>query len=85
MNINLHIERLVLDGIDLTPDQQQLLQASITSELTLLLSNGGLAPHLVEGITLARLSTNGIQLTGNNPTQLGQQIARSVYGGIGHE
>lgn len=85
MNINLHIERLVLDGINLTPDQQQLLQASIVSELTLLLSNGGLAPHLVEDITLSRLSTNGIQLTGNNPTQLGQQIARSVYGGIGHE
>ena len=33
---------------------------------------------------LPQLSTGGIQLTGGkNPTQLGQQIAQSVYGGIG--
>jgi hypothetical protein len=33
-----------------------------------------------------RLSTSCIQLTGgNNPTQLGQQIAQSAFGGIGHE
>ena len=34
---------------------------------------------------LPQLSTGGIQLTGDNPTQLGQQIAQSVYGYIGHE
>jgi hypothetical protein len=85
MNINLHIERLVLDGVNLAPDQRHLLQASITAELTRLFSDGGLAPHLVEGVALPRLSTNDIQLTGNSPTQFGQQIAQSVYGGIGHE
>ena len=85
MNIYLHIERLILDGVNITPGQRHLLQASVTTELTRLLCEGGLAPNLVEGTTLARLSTRGIQLTGNNPTQLGRQIAQSVYGGIGHE
>ena len=85
MNINLHIERLVLDGINIAPGQRDLLQASITTELTQLLNNAGLADNLVEGVSLARLSTSSIQLTGNSPTQLGQQIAQSVYGGIGHE
>jgi hypothetical protein len=85
MNINLHIERLVLDGVSIAPDQRHVLQASITTELTRLLSNGGLSASLVEGVALARLSTSGMQFTGSNPTQLGQQIAKSVYGGIGHE
>ena len=48
-------------------DQRHLLQASLTTELTRLLSNGGLAASLVEGIALPRLSTSGIQLTSSNP------------------
>ena len=82
MNINLHIERLVLDGINISPGQRDLLQASITTELTQLLNNAGLAGMLVEGGALPRLSTNNIQLTSNKPMELGQKIAQSVYGGI---
>ena len=86
MNINLHIERLVLDGVNIAPGQRHLLQASVETELARLLTDGGLAPGLAQGTALPRLSTSGIQLTGgNNPTQLGRQIAQSVYGGIGHE
>ena len=85
MNINLHIERLILDGVDIAPGQHQLLQASVTSELTQMLNNGGLARNLSEGVALPRMSTSSIQLTDNKPMELGQQIAQSVYGGIGHE
>jgi hypothetical protein len=91
MNIKLHIERLVLDGVNIAPGQRHLLQASVEAELTRLLMAGGLSPSLAQGTVLPRtvlprISTGGIQLTaGNNPTQLGQQIAQSVYGGIGHE
>jgi len=85
MNINLHIERLVLDGVDIAPGQRHLLQASVETELTRLLTDRGLTPSLAQGVALPRLSISGMQLTGNNPTQLGQQIAQSVYGGIGHE
>lgn len=82
MNINLHIERLVLDGVNIAPGQRHLLQASVITELTQLLNNGGLANIFVESVALPRLSTNSIQLTDNKPKQLGQQIAQSVYGGI---
>ncbi|MDT4331506.1 hypothetical protein ACQE3E_13815 [Methylomonas sp. MED-D] len=85
MNIHLHIERLVLDGVDLAGHSRGELQAGMTAELTRLLSEGGLATHLVGGGALPRLSTNAVQLTGNNPTQIGQQIAQSVYRGIGNE
>jgi hypothetical protein len=85
-SIQLHIERLVLDGVNIAPGQSYLLQASVETELTRLLTDGGLAPNLAEGVALPRLSTSGIQLTGDdNPAQLGRQIAQSVYGGIGHE
>jgi len=40
MNINLHIERLVLDGVDISPDQGDLLQASVINELTQLFNGG---------------------------------------------
>ncbi|MDR4484437.1 MAG: hypothetical protein R3B95_14715 [Nitrospirales bacterium] len=85
MNVKLHIERLVLDGMNIAPEQQHLLQASVIAELTRLLTEGGLSPSLAQGVAVPRISTDGIQLTGNNPTQFGQQIAESVYGSIGHE
>lgn len=86
MNINLHIERLVLDGLDLAPEQRPLLQAAVESELSRLLTERGLSPSLAQGMAVPRLSAQDIQTTSsNNPTQLGQQIAQSVYGGIGHE
>ncbi len=85
MNIKLHIDRLVLDGLDFSPDQQQVLQTSVVNELTRLLSEGGVAPHLSGGIALARLSAGDIQVADSRPAQLGRQIAQSVYGGIGYE
>jgi hypothetical protein len=85
MNINLHIERLTLDGVDIAPGQRHLLQGAVEAELTRLLTTGGLSPDLTRGVAVPRISAGGMQLTaGNNVTQLGQQIAQSVYGGIGH-
>jgi len=85
MNINLHIERLVLDGVNITAGQRHLLRASVEAELPRLLTDGGLAPGLAQGVALPRLSAGAMQLTGSNPAQLGRQIAQSVYVGIGHE
>lgn len=85
MNINLHIEQLLLDGVQIAPNQRHLLQASIEAELTRLLSQGGLAPGMNQGLAVPKISAANLQLTpGNNPTQLGQQIAASVYSGIGN-
>lgn len=85
MNINLHIERLVLDGVDIAPNQKHLLQNIVITELTRMLTESGISPDLARGVALPRIFAEGIQVTENNPVQLGQQIAQSVYGGIGHE
>jgi len=85
MNINLHIERLVLDGVNIAPGQRPLVQAAVESELTRLLTAGGLSPDLTGGGALHRVSANAIQLNSSagGPADLGRQIASSIYGGIG--
>jgi hypothetical protein len=84
MNIDLHIERLILEGVDLAPGQRPGLQAAVESELTRLLTEGGLAPQLTAGGALHRVTTPAIRLDrGNGPATLGHQIAGAVYGGIG--
>ena len=84
MNIKLHIERLILEGVDILPSQRHLLQTSLETELTRLLADGGLSPSLAGGVALPHVTASSIQLVGgNNPAQIGQQIAQSVYGGIG--
>ena len=83
VNINLHIERLVLDGISVEPHQQPMLKASLESELGRLLAQNGIAPGLQNGGAFNAIRTNSIDIgEKNEPSNLGRQIARSVYGGI---
>lgn len=83
MNINLHIERLVLNGIPIGPGQSPLLQAAVEAELTRLLVNGGLSGALRSGGTFYNVRTAGVQMAHDGgPARLGEQIAGAVYGGI---
>ncbi len=84
-DIHLHIERLILDGLPIEHSQGALVQAAVEAELTRLLTANGLASQLQSGGALPRLNANAIQLTrGGSPAQIGQQIAQSVYGGLGN-
>ncbi len=84
MNIVVHIERLVLDGLSIGPGQGARVQAAVESELSRLLTEGGLASGLQSGGAFANVRANSITpATGVHPTRLGQQIAQSVYSGIG--
>ena len=85
MKINLHIERLVVDGLNIAPGQSHVLQSVVATELTRMLMEGGISSDLAKGIALPHISVDSIRLTSNNAEQVGQQIAQSVYGGIGHE
>ena len=83
MNINLHIERLILDGLTLEAGQRGLLQAAVEAELSRLLSERGVAPALQTGGAQPHVRADAIQLAAeSNPTKLGLQIARSVHGSI---
>ena len=84
MNIHLHIERLVLDGLPIERNQATHVQAAVEAELTRLLGENGLAAGLQAGGAIPGIYANGIQLGDNNPTHMGNQIAQSVYSGIGN-
>ena len=79
MNINLHIDHLILEGIQLSPSQRALLQATVESELSRLLTVNGIPQHLEGGGNIPRLPTS-INVKNNiNPRQMGQGIAQSIY------
>ena len=83
MNINLHIDRVILDGLRLDDGQQKVLQATIEYELLSLIRDQGFAGELRDGGARPLLAADGIQLErGYSSMQLGRQIARSVYGGL---
>lgn len=84
MNVSLHIERLILDGIDIGPAQRPLLQEALQAELGRLLTEGGIGDGWADGGAVPSVRAGGFQMSGEgNPVQLGRQIAGSVYGGIG--
>ncbi len=84
MNINVSIERLILDGITLPHSQRPLVQASVEAELVRLLAADGLASSLQTGGAVRSIPGGSIQLANNNnPNTLGQQIAQAIYSGIG--
>lgn len=84
MNIRVHIEQLVLDGISVTPDGRSLLQATAEAELSRLLTDQGLASRLEAGGALQGVRCGTIALAERaSPSDMGQQIARAVYQGIG--
>ncbi len=82
-NINIHIDRIVLDGLSIPYHQQPLLKETVETELARLFTVNGLASGLQAGGAVSHISAGDIQLTDvNNPTDLGQQIASAVYEGL---
>jgi hypothetical protein len=83
-NIQVHIERLILDGIAVAPGERPRLQAAVEGDLARRLAEGGLSPALLGGGALPAVQAGNIQLSGEADTVgLGHQIAHAAYGGIG--
>jgi hypothetical protein len=84
MNIELHIERLVLDGLPVEQRQGPRLQAAVERELTRLLADGASLDQLNTGGPAASINGGVIQVApGADAVGLGKQIAAAVHGGFG--
>lgn len=84
MNVRLHIDRLVLDGIDVGTADRPQLQAAIERELARLIGERGLAFR--NGVALPSIRTPQIAFAPDaKPAQLGTSIAGAVFGGVGGE
>jgi hypothetical protein len=82
MNINLHIGRLVLDGVSVEPHQRAELKVAVESELVRLLVSNGIGSG-VSSNNIRAISAGSIPVESNSqPSHIGQQVAGAVYHGI---
>jgi hypothetical protein len=85
MKINLHIERVVLDGVAVSSTDRPEFQARLKAELAQLLRAGGLSDELRNGATLTHLRAGVVQISNKNgPAKLGTDVARAVHQGLAH-
>ena len=83
MNINLHIERLVLEGIPLAGDDVRRVQAAIEAELTKLVAGSGDGGAGLAGRDVEYVRGSDIRMAADeDPGVGGQNIAGALYGGI---
>lgn len=81
-NIELHIEELVLHGFS-SADRHAIGEA-VQRELTRLLTEQGIHPALGKGYETARVNGGSFSMQqGAKANTIGEQVAQSVYGGLG--
>ncbi len=82
MKVNLHIEKLVLDGITLSAHERTLLHKSVEQHLTRKLTSQGINKNLSAGGAYSRVQAPDIQTHSHGTRGLGRQIASAVHGGL---
>lgn len=83
MNINLHIERLVLDGISVEPHQRAELKATVEATLSQQLVSQGISSAIQSNNNFQSVKGDSISIENiHRPTSLGQQIGDAVYRGL---
>lgn len=86
MEIRVHIERLILEGIELPPGGLAAFQAAVESELGRLLQVSEVAPGLSSGGAVPEVGASSLHLTGlETPAQLGEKVAGALFTGIGSD
>lgn len=81
MNIDLHIEELILE--DFRPSDRHRIGAAVERELARLLAERGLPSGLAQGADLPRLDGGSFEAKpGARPEAVGRQVAGAVYGGL---
>lgn len=84
MNVNLHIERLILDGLSIESKDRSRIQAAVETELGRLLKQDHTASLNLQSGAVPSVRADTIQLhSGGDAVRLGRQIAASIYGSIG--
>jgi hypothetical protein len=85
VKIVVHIERLNVAGVNLTPAERRTLIASLQSELAGLVTARGIASSLQNGAALPSLPTPAVRIGGGFPgARAGREIADALYAGFGN-
>ena len=83
MDVELNIERLLLDGLNLAPGERAVLVRALQAELARLITTHGIATQLAPDATLARVRPAAVVLaTPIDALEAGTQIAAAAYSGL---
>jgi hypothetical protein len=82
MRIRLHIDRVVLEGLDVPYGSRRALHEGLARDLARRLAEGGLASWAAAGGAVPSLPGSPIDTRGT-PGQTGAAIAGSVYHAVG--
>jgi hypothetical protein len=86
MKINVHIERLILEGLPVSGHEGPHVRAAVEAELSRLLGHHGISEEFRSGGAFPTLRASPMRLEApTSPRQIGRQIAQSVYGGFGRQ
>jgi hypothetical protein len=81
MRINIQIEHIVMDGLSLTETQQAIFRQSVTDRLGVLLVEKPMRKwRQNQGQPVVQPPS--IELAGNDPVQLAQELAQAIYAGL---
>jgi hypothetical protein len=84
VKVNLHIERLILDGLTVSSLQGAAVRSALERELARVLAQGGLPGPWGEDGAVLRLAVQHFTLApGERPDAIGRRIAHSLHRGIG--
>jgi hypothetical protein len=83
MNVRLHIERLILEGLPLEAGQEPAIQAAVEAELGRLIAEQGIVPGLCKGKELAFVrGSDFFAYSSDTPMGFSKKIGGAVHGGF---
>lgn len=82
MNVNLHVEQLVLEGLGLTRSEAEVVKQCFGAELGRLCSDGEFIGGVHASYETPRLSAKLAGAATKDPQRIGERLAHSVYGGL---
>ena len=82
-DILLNIDSLVLDGINLSPADAEIVRQTVQAELGRLLTAGNISSTPRNLVSLPKIAAPAVYLShGGTPKDIGNSVARSVYGSL---
>ena len=84
MNVNLHIERLIIEGLPVASSQGTRVRTAVEGELARMVAELGVPEQWRVGGAVPRVIAQDFTLaSGERPDAIGRNIARSIYRGTG--
>ncbi len=83
MNVIVHIERLVLDGLAIGRAEAEVVRLEMEQELAGVLTARGLAPDLMSGGAMPLLTAPETIRADAAPAEVGSRIGQAIGGTLG--